>query len=284
MCQLLISHLMGVSSDVGLRNVTYTPMWNPDQCMLLIPSHRTSNITYIQEIHKVAKGIPWDPSHMTAVNASLKDRMVETLIGRDLCIYNQTVQEQKSIHLMCSYTPPAPEVRFLVHFYAFVLFEDWKQQMWTHRFVRDHLRYMDEIQCAAASVVHALETRSLTRNSSNHGFFDSFHIRRGDFEYQYSDMIVNASVLYQGCQDVIPPNSTIYVATDERNKEYFQDLAKHYDLIFIDDILPFVQGLNSNYFGMLDQLIASKGRYFFGRFFILILNCSCITLPIRNMV
>jgi hypothetical protein len=37
-----------------------------------------------------------------------------------------------------------------VHFYAFLFFEDWHTDLWVKRFVRDHLRYLDEIQCAAA--------------------------------------------------------------------------------------------------------------------------------------
>jgi len=35
----------------------------------------------------------------------------------------------------------------------FLFFADWRHDLWTKRFVRDHLRYVDEIQCAAARVV-----------------------------------------------------------------------------------------------------------------------------------
>ena len=114
---------------------------------------------------------------MTPVNASLRDRMGETLMGRDLCIYEKSLQEERSLLFMCSHKD---RVRFLVHFYAFVFFEDWRQQMWVHRFVRDHLRYIDEIQCAAARIVGALVKRSKDRNPSGNGQFDSFHIRYDD--------------------------------------------------------------------------------------------------------
>jgi hypothetical protein len=231
--------------------------------MLFMPSHDDSNFTYVQEIHRKIQAKQRDNEFITPVNASLHDRMAEMLIGRDLCIYETSFQKERSVHLKCTYQPPEP-VRFLVHFYAFVFFEDWRQQMWTNRFVRDHLRYRDEIQCAAARIVDALQRRSRDRNPSSLGHFDSFHIRRGDFEYQYKEMIVNASVLYDSCKDVIPPNATVYVATDERDKTYFEPLAEHYDLVYLDDFLPLIQGLNTNYYGMLDQLIASKSRYFFG--------------------
>jgi hypothetical protein len=187
--------------------------------------------------------------------------MAEMLIGRDLVIYDKELQEERSLHFMCSHKD---RVRYLVHFYAFVFFEDWRQQMWANRLVRDHLRYIDVLQCAAARIVYALQRRSRDRNPSSLGQFDSFHIRRGDF--QYEEVIVDASVLYESCKDVIPPNATVYVATDERDKTYFEPLAEHYDLVYLDDFLPLIQGLNTNYYGMLDQLIASKGRYFFGMY------------------
>lgn len=196
---------------------------------------------------------------MTPVNASLKDRMAEILHGRDLCIYDQFLQEERSLLFMCSHKD---RVRFLVHFYAFIFFEDWKQQLWVNRFVRDHLRYIDELQCTAAKIVDAVAKRARDRNPNSNGFFDTFHIRRGDF--QYEDMIVDASVLYESCKDIIPQNATVYVSTDERNRSYFQPLADHYDLVYLEDFLPLIKGLNTNYYGMIDQLVASQGRYFFG--------------------
>lgn len=48
------------------------------------------------------------------------------------------------------------------------------------RFMRDHLRYADEIQCAAARIVHAMREYAKTKNpgSNPKGEFDTFHIRR----------------------------------------------------------------------------------------------------------
>ena len=69
-------------------------------------------------------------------------------------------------------------VRLLTHFYTFLFFEDWHQQLWTNRFVRDHLRYKDELQCAAARVVNQLRQISKDNGEIN-GHFDTFHVRRG---------------------------------------------------------------------------------------------------------
>jgi hypothetical protein len=37
--------------------------------------------------------------------------------------------------------------------------------------------------------------------------------------------------------------------------------------VFLDDFKEELQGVNTNYYGMIDQLIASRGRVFFGCWF-----------------
>ena len=66
--------------------------------------------------------------------------------------------------------------------------QDWKDDLWMKRFVRDHVRYIDEIQCAAARVVAAVRRRARERaksvdsSYSGRGDFDTFHIRRYVFK------------------------------------------------------------------------------------------------------
>jgi len=158
------------------------------------------------------------------------------------------------------------EHRLLTHFYAFVFFQDWKQDLWTKRFIRDHVRYIDEIMCAAARVVNAIRQKTRSKNSKNHnntkGEFDSFHVRRGDF--QFTPTRVEASVLYERSKDELTEGTTLFIATDEKDKSFFDPLKEHYDVFFLDDFMHLLEGVNTNYYGMLDQLIASKGRIFFG--------------------
>ena len=71
----------------------------------------------------------------------------------------------------------------LSHFYAFLVFEDWRMDQWIKRFVRDHLRYIDELQCAAARYVEFLRFKSRTFGNVD-GDFYTMHIRRGDFQYK----------------------------------------------------------------------------------------------------
>jgi hypothetical protein len=60
-------------------------------------------------------------------------------------------------------------------------------------------------------------------------------------------------------------NKTIFIATDERNKAFFQPFRLGgYDIVFLDDFKYLLEGVNTNYFGMIDQLVASRGDVFLG--------------------
>ena len=139
--------------------------------------------------------------------------------------------------------------------------------MWTKRFVRDHVRYVDELQCAAGRIVQALRKRARSRQPTTNpdGAFDTLHIRRGDFQYKKTR--VDASDIYERSKDTLTEGSTVYIATDERDKSFFDAMKEHYDVAFLDDYLYLIPDLNTNYYGMVDQLIAAQGRYFFGCWF-----------------
>jgi hypothetical protein len=154
--------------------------------------------------------------------------------------------------------------RLLVHFYAFLFFENYHHDLWTKRFVRDHLRYIDDIQCAAARIVHAVRQKAI-ENGDPSGTFDSFHIRRGDF--QYKETRISADEIYENTKEILVPNSTIFIATDEKDSSFFDPLRQHYNLLFLNDFKHLIKGLNTNYMGMLDQRIASRGRTFIGAYF-----------------
>lgn len=131
------------------------------------------------------------------------------------------------------------------------------------RFMRDHMRYIDELQCAAARIVKAIREHARLRDPRNTlGDFDTFHIRRGDFQYKATR--IDAEQIYNNVKDVLVEGSTVYIATDERDKAFFKVLQEHYDVLFMDDFQPQLEGVNKNHYGMIDQLVASRGRIFFG--------------------
>jgi len=250
------------------RDVTLTPVWKPDKCMATFPasteSGESDGLNSILETIMKDQGSKKAPVFLekpTPVDASPIDRMKEMRSNRkELCIYDEEMQNAPVLHFMCYHKM---RVRLLVHFYAFLFFEDWKQQLWTNRFVRDHLRYIDELQCVAARVVEAIREES-KKNGNPEGIFDTFHVRRGDFQYKATR--VEADVLYKNTAHLIPENATLYIATDERSKKFFDPIKQHYQVYFLDDFKHLFKDLNTNYYGMLDQLIASKGRTFVGTY------------------
>lgn len=201
----------------------------------------------------------------TPIDASPAQRMAEVLAHRsNLCIYDRTLQDAPVLHAMGEQIG----TRFLVHFYAFLFIEDWRFSVWLNRFVRDHLRYVDEIQCAAARVVAKLHEYAHDTQDNPTGSFDTMHVRRGDFISFYKQTVQSGEQLYDNhVKQVIAENRTIYIATDEQDKKYFETLSKHNKLYYLEDFKDLLNDLDPNYYGMLDQLIASTGDIFIGTFY-----------------
>jgi GDP-fucose protein O-fucosyltransferase len=276
-----------------LRTVGHKAGWDGAVCEVAFPKSTESKD--MEELKDLVRSVLKDGGfksyqafvgHPVPVDAPAKDRLREGAAGRmKLCIYDEMIQEVKLLHFAGGKTecltgsdvvgvkaPPQDErpdyegVRNLVHFYAFMFFQDWNQDLWTKRFIRDHVRYSDEIQCAAARVVDALREHARSPTNPN-GDFDSFHIRRGDFgtigniEFYDGMKILNMS------QPEIKPGSTVYVATDEKDRRFFDPLGTQYKLFFLDDFKHLLHGFNTNKYGMLDQLVAARGRVFFGCWF-----------------
>ena len=183
--------------DAWTRSIGFSSPWNYDKCMVGFTAkpNDPEGEARLREISHNVTSIPKETRFARFVNKPVPvdapplDRLMESIANRNrLCIYHQKLQTTKVIHLMGD---NASGARLLIHFYAFLFFENWKQDVWTKRFVRDHLRYIDEIQCAAARVVHAM--RKISKKNGNGGVFDTFHIRRGDF--QYKDTVRTDTVL-----------------------------------------------------------------------------------------
>jgi hypothetical protein len=252
-----------------LRSATVAPIWFFDNCVAAFPSEPGPEATERVKALRQTIRSPTTPDFIqeyfdnpTEVNAPPQARLREQLgTRREICLYDDDLQNEKVIHFMGD---NASGARLLVHFYAFLFFENYHQDLWIKRFVRDHLRYIDEIQCAAARIVHAVRQKAI-QNGDPDGNFDTFHIRRGDF--QYKDTRISADQIYENTNDVLVENSTIFIATDEKDMSFFEPLRKHYNLLFLKDFTHLIEGLNTNYMGMLDQRIASRGRTFVGVYY-----------------
>jgi GDP-fucose protein O-fucosyltransferase len=71
----------------------------------------------------------------------------------------------------------------------------------------------------------------------------------------------------QNTKQFLRDGRTVYIATDERNITFFEPLAKHYNLLFMKDFKKELVGVNTNFYGMIDQLVASRGDVFVGVYF-----------------
>ena len=137
--------------------------------------------------------------------------------------------------------------------------------LWSKRFVRDHVRYIDIIYCSAAKIVERVRAKSLARDPNGGGKFDSMHIRRGDF--QYKNVKIPPEELYERTKKHLTQGGTVFIATDEFDKNYWRIMKDNYDVYFLNDFLDDLEGVNSNYFGMIDQLVAARGDNFYGTFY-----------------
>jgi hypothetical protein len=86
-------------------------------------------------------------------------------------------------------------------------------------------------------------------------------------DFQYKKTRLEAPKLLEKSKDKLEEGGLLYIATDERDKSFFDPFKEHYDIVFLDDFKHLLTNVNTNYYGMLDQLVASKGRVFFGTWF-----------------
>lgn len=109
-----------------LRNVTYTPIWNPGACLPAFPSSGDhKDVKYLQNLAVQARQLQKLPdSHHQPINVTTEnvlERLEDSLAGRTkLCVYDEELQAQPGLHFQCNHQL---KVRMLVHFYAFLFFE-----------------------------------------------------------------------------------------------------------------------------------------------------------------
>jgi hypothetical protein len=133
-----------------LQRVGMVPPWDPEECVAAFPT--TSDPKDVQAIKDMIVDIEHFPTLETfidkpvPINGTALDRLKEIRANRTkVCIYDEKWQNVQLIHFGEG-ANGEEGARLLVHFYAFLFFQDWKHDTWMKRFVRDHVRYIDEIQ------------------------------------------------------------------------------------------------------------------------------------------
>jgi hypothetical protein len=186
---------------------------------------------------------------------------------RNQTYWTSELQDHTLIHIRAG----EKKWRLLTHYYSFVHFTDPAIDNYFKRFVRDFLHYHDVIYCAAGKIVKALQVEARERgfetDDQGAGGYSSMHVRRGELQYQ--KVKIPAEEWYSNTKEIWKPKEILYIATDERNKTFFDPIAEHHDLRFLDDYfdLAGLGDLDPNYFGMIDTIVSSRARVFAGTFF-----------------
>lgn len=223
--------------------------------------------TILKEDIKVHERIHSYKGYPIQVNSSMHERLREMIADRNqFCEYDQPMQDAKSIYMTGHERTGS---RPLIQFMAYLFFESWEQDLQMKRFLRDHLRFSDTIQCAAARIVEGIrEIAALVGNGTNDsGGFDTMHVRREDFKGLdvYKDGIIQPHQMIDA--KFFDPQRTVYVATDEKDKSFFEALHQHHTILFLHDFDHLIQGIDPNFYGMIEQLVCAKGDKFVGTYY-----------------
>jgi hypothetical protein len=240
-----------------LREKSHMLTWDPNDCIAAFPATTSEDdlkaLEALPQQIEESGGFPSYEIYIgkpTPVNAPPIDRLKEMNAERkELCTYTPELQNTPWVHFPVGHIQEGKgsgeeeESRLLVHFYAFLFFQDWSHDLWMKRFVRDHVRYIDELQCAAARIVVTLRNRVSQRTNGKSKDFDTVHIRRGDFQYKVTRF--EAPKIVEMLSRKLSNNTTLYIATDERDKSFFKPIQERYDVVFLDDFKHELEGVNS---------------------------------------
>eukprot|EP01036_Dinobryon_divergens_P026489 gene26490-35150_t len=213
-------------------------------------------------------------------------------------VYGAKLQAAHHIHV-----PGDDNYRILQHHYAFAFFADPEMQSFYRRFVRDYMRYKDDIQCAGAELLAMVREDAMSVNPDGSGDFYALHIRRGDLQFKEvkigaEEMVKNLH--YKNGTAIIPRGSLVYISTDDPDgkckgclvqrkpcEEYRSPkpvgcpedtswnafLEAGWKIRFMRDYMPLARSdgvlreANPNTFGMLESIVCSRAKIFAGTFF-----------------
>ena len=222
------------------------------------PSFRAQDYCVIFD-HDVYTGKQISSDNLASTKAFCGDRNVT--------FWNEDFVDPVLIHFRAD----DRQYRLLTHFYAMIHFTDPSLDNYFRRFVRDFLHYHDSIYCAAGKIVKAIQYEGRQRgfdiDENGGGGFSALHIRRGDF--QFKKVKLPAEQWYNNTKEIWQPNEILYIATDEHNKSWFNPIAEHHELRFLEDYWEFagLDKLDPNFMGMIDTIVASRSRAFAGTWF-----------------
>ncbi|MDA1316212.1 MAG: O-fucosyltransferase family protein [Acidobacteria bacterium] len=146
------------------------------------------------------------------------------------------------------YFPASKKHRMFGVAEAFFLFADPLDERRSRSLIRDAIRYRPEIMRLAEA---ALQSPALAGLS-----FGAMHIRRGDFQYDKTQISAESIVAHMA--NLFSPGQTIYVATDEQDLEFLQPVRERYDIVTLGQLDPeVVSAIPHHWSGIVETLICA---------------------------
>lgn len=123
------------------------------------------------------------------------------------------------------------------------------------KLVAKYIRYRSDIFDTAWQFINKLEDKS----------YYSIHIRRNDF--QYKDLFITCEQILENIKQEIPEGSKLYIATDHKDKAFFEPLEKVYKVYYYDTVLSEInlyESFDVNWIPIIEQLICTRSIKFIG--------------------
>lgn len=191
-------------------------------------------------------------------------RLAEFSLGgkRVLQEYNVSFHNERSV-----FFPGYEENRMLTHFYSYLFFATAAEDRLAKRFMRDRLRYHDEIFCVGSKIIERLLQLEGSPITTDNPKFVAFHIRRGDFQQKHTRL--PAETIVSLTNHLVPDRKEriAYIATDEGNRSFFAPWLQEYKAIyFLNDVSKGsgIEEVNQNYVGMIEQVVCAGADTFIG--------------------
>ena len=226
------------------------------------------NKSYVSTLNDMKNCLIFDTTASggsTITSRSVQDGIKRFCGDREALYYDSMMAAPEIFHFHSS---AIEEFRLLNHFYAVMHFTNPVENNYYKRFIRDFIHYKDEIFCAAGKIINLIQAEGkqlgFQVDDERAGGFSALHIRRGDL--QFKEVIISAEEWYENTAKLWQPNELLYIATDENDRAFFEPIAKHHQLRFLDDYLEKagLAAIEKQYLGMIESIIASRGRFFVG--------------------
>jgi hypothetical protein len=144
------------------------------------------------------------------------------------------------------------------HFYNAIYFSDfalYQTLLWK---VKNFIHFREEFFVKAERIINRLGPS-----------YAALHVRRGDFQYPHQRNIPYTTI-YQNIYNLLKPNETLYLATDETDMAKFEReelpiLKQRYNVRMFREFKHLIEEDTPEYmFGVIETLVCSYARIFIG--------------------